>query len=695
MDIKDLNLNKEQLAAVKQVEGPVIVFAGAGTGKTKTLTSRIAYMISNCNIPAKNILAITFTKKATNEMKERVIKLASSNIDAHLVNISTIHALCAKILRQTIHILGYQNNFEIIDDEDSYRIVNDIYKELEISRKYLSPKVAYNMISNYKNGIGDLYDINLKIYNKYQEKLFASNQVDFDDLLLLTERVLTENKDYLKYYQNIYKYVLVDEFQDTNIIQYNIIKLLTKESRNLFVVGDDDQSIYAFRGANVLNMKQFSVDFPDAYKVILNQNYRSTNYILKGTNNLIAHNIHREEKELFSEISGSKKDIVIHNTDYFEDEPRFISNEILALKRKGYKLSDIAILYRSNVISRNIEKSLIENGIPYIMFGGFQFLKRKEIKDMISYLKFIVDHENIFHFKRIINLQSRGIGDKTIEKLLEYKKQNKCNLFEAIDIFHNSNPSTKTQGLMDFKKDIEILTAEIDKYSLPVFYERLLEVTKYLEFLKAEELEEDYKSRVENLEEFKSILVTLETQDDLQSLSSKEKLLYGFDNIILDEQAGTNYTKDGVILSTVHSIKGLEFKVIFVVALEEGIFPSLKDDSDIEEERRIAYVAFTRAKEKLYLTCVNRRLIYGRVVLNQQSRFITEFVDNPDWKEKVDDFEEIIDDTPIKTGDKINHATFGKGLVITDDGSIIQVLFEKDHSLRRLLANHPAIKKIK
>ena len=692
MNLEDLNLNKEQMAAVKKIEGPVIVFAGAGTGKTKTLTSRIAYMISE-GINPKSILAITFTKKATNEMRERVHALIGS--DASKVTISTIHALCARILRQTIHAIGYKNNFEIIDDEDSLRVVNEIYKELEISRKYLSPRAAYNFISNYKNGIGDLYGINLTIYKKYQEKLFNANQVDFDDLLLLTEKIFIEQPDYLKYYQSQFKYILVDEFQDTNIVQYNIIKMIAGEKCNIFVVGDDDQSIYSFRGANVLNMKQFSVDFPQAFKVILSQNYRSTKEILRGTNCLISHNIHREKKELKTDITGSNKDVVIFNTSYFEDEPHFLVSEIKSLVSKGYKYKDIAILYRNNVISRGIEKALIEKGIPYVMYGGFQFLRRREIKDVISYLKFIIDPNNLFHFKRIINLKNRGIGDKTIDKLVEYQASYNLSLFDAITKFHETSPSTKTKALVEFKDEMLHLIDLINQVDLVTFYDELLKTTEYVEILKEEEPDDIFKERLDNLNEFKSILYSLENDESIEEMTSMEKLENGFDNIILDESAGTNYDKGGVVLSTVHSVKGLEFKVVFVVALEEGIFPSLKEDSDIEEERRIAYVAFTRAKEKLYLSCVNHRLIYGRVVLNQQSRFITEFVDIQGFKASEGDVDEILDNEPIKTGDHVMHTLFGKGLVVSTDDTTIQVLFEKDHSLRKLMNNGQKIKKIK
>ena len=684
-------LNKEQRAAVEKVEGPVIVFAGAGTGKTRTLTTRIAYMITEKDIDPKNILAITFTKKATNEMRERVIKL--SGINAKYVTISTIHAFCARILRQTISKLGYSLNFEIVDEEDVNKIINDIYKDLDISKKYFSPKAAANIISAYKNGIGEINGIIKQVYDAYQKRLKENNQVDFDDLLVLTEQIFASFPDVLEHFQNKYKYILVDEFQDTNVIQYNIIKLLADKYRNIFVVGDDDQSIYSFRGANVLNMYQFSKDYPDREMIKLTQNYRSTNAILRGSNNLIKHNKHREEKELFSDVEGKLQDVTIHDSYYYEDEPRYIADEIKHLvAHQNYQYKDIAILYRTNVISRNIELGLIEAGIPYQIYGGFAFLKRKEIKDVLSYLKFIMEPENLFHFKRIINLPARGIGDKTIEKLMLYKREDET-LFEAITRYHNDFPSTKTEALVEFKDLIVKLQQLFEKLPLPEFYDEMIELTHYKEALKNED--DDDNNRILNIEEFKSILVQLERRADLEGMTNKEKLQIGFDDVILDETVGTKQDMNGVVLSTVHSIKGLEFRAVFVVALEEGIFPSLKEDSDIEEERRIAYVAFTRAKERIYITCVSRRLIYGRVVLNQKSRFITEYVASLEWKEHLEEQKEIEDNTPIKVGDKVTHCNFGDGLVISESGSIIQVLFDKDHSFRKILRDHPSIKKRK
>ena len=684
-------LNKDQRAAVERVEGPVIVFAGAGTGKTRTLTTRIAYMITEKDIDPKNILAITFTKKATNEMRERVIKL--SGINAKYVTISTIHAFCARILRQTISKLGYNQNFEIVDEEDVNKIIVDIYKELDISKKYFSPKACANIISSYKNGIGEINGVIKQVYDVYQKRLKDSNQVDFDDLLVLTETLFQEFPDVLEYFQNKYKYILVDEFQDTNVIQYNIIKMLANKYQNIFVVGDDDQSIYSFRGANVLNMYQFSKDYPNRFLVKLTENYRSTNAILRGSNNLIKHNKHREEKELFSKNEGTLQDVIIHDAYYYEDEPRYIADEIKSLvSQRKYQYKDIAILYRTNVISRNIEMGLIEAGIPYQVYGGFAFLKRREIKDVLSYLKFIMEPENLFHFRRIINLPARGIGDKTIEKLLLYRNEGET-LFSAIERYKVAFPSAKTEALKEFKDLIVSLQELFEKLPLPEFYEELLAKTGYREYLKQED--DDESNRVQNVEEFKSILVQLDRRTDLEGMTNKEKLQIGFDDVILDETVGTKQDMNGVVLSTVHSIKGLEFKAVFVVALEEGIFPSLKEDSDIEEERRIAYVAFTRAKERIYITCVSRRLIYGRVVLNQKSRFITEYVASLEWKEHLEEQKEIEDTTPIKVGDKITHCNFGDGLVISESGNIIQVLFDKDHSFRKILKDHPSIKKRK
>ncbi len=685
------NLNKEQLEAVQAVEGPVMVFAGAGTGKTRALTARIAYMIQEKNIMPYNILAITFTKKATNEMRERVSNIVGDK--AKYVNISTIHALCAKILRMGIEAIGYKKDFEIIDDEDALKIINEIYKDENIDRKFFPAKSALNVIGNYKiNDNYKLFALQEKIYNCYQKYLKEHNLVDFEDLLVLTKEVLLKDQEYLKYLQDKYQYILVDEFQDTNPIQYEIIKMLVGEKQNLFVVGDDDQSIYSFTGATVDNMYLFLDDYPKSQKIILDQNYRSSNVILKGANSVINNNENREKKSLKGQTDGSFSDVVINEAYYFEDEARYVANEIKALVKIGYDYQDIAVIYRNNVISRNFELAFIENKIPYTIYGGVSYLKRREVKDIVSYLKFIIDNDNITHFKRIINQPSRGIGDKTIDKVLEIMEEKNANLFDAITLAQLASPSTKTNALQEFKLMILDFKEKINELPLQEFYDYLLQKTGYLEMAKIED-QDNETNRVGNLEEFKSILLKVEANFIDEGLNNVEKLKRSFDEIILDESLGDKTSKKGVVLSTIHSVKGLEFDVVFVTALEEGIFPALREDSDVEEERRIAYVAFTRAKKRIYLTCATRRLIYGRVVKNQKSRFLTEYLANPELDlhmktERKKSKEELGE---IHVGEHLYHSNFGAGIVIAVDDLTAQILFEKDNSLRKILKTHPSI----
>lgn len=688
------NLNPQQQEAVKAVDGPVIVFAGAGTGKTRTLTSRIAYMISERNIPAKQILAITFTKKATNEMRERIFALAGTS--AGEVFISTIHAFCASVLRKFIGLIGYKQNFEIIDDEDSVRVLTEIYKDKNFDRKAFSPKAAHNMISAYKNGVMPIGGIVTTLYEAYQDYLFEHNLVDFDDLLLLAKKVFTLHKEVLEYFQDRFRYILVDEFQDTNMTQYEIIKILGQKYQNVFVVGDDDQSIYSFRGAVVDNMYAFMKDFDNVTLIKLTQNYRSTNALLVGANTLIANNVLREKKELFSTKKGELNDVVVTESTYHEDEVRFVVNEIAHLIRGGVNPNQIAVLYRNNVVSRNFELALVEARIPYVIYGGFSYLKRREIKDAISYLKFLLEPDNLFHFKRIINQPSRGIGEKTVEKIAERCQMYQETIFEAIEWLHANNSSNKTSVLMEFKALIENLQKALEQMPLVEFFDYMLDKTGYLEMLSQEDVFE--ANRVENLEEFKSILYRFEQIYDNEGLSKKEILQMGFDEILLDETLSTDTGTSGVVLSTVHSAKGLEFDYVFVVALEEGLFPALREDSDIEEERRVAYVAFTRAKKKIYLSCATTRLIYGRIVCNPKSRFLTEYLMGRKDQEKpaiikTEDLHLDEASRDFHVSDHIYHSAFGYGLVIAVEETTIQVLFEKDKSIRKIKKDHPSLRK--
>lgn len=684
------NLNSQQLTAVKTIDGPVLVFAGAGTGKTKTLISRIIYMVKEKDIKPYNILAITFTKKATNEMRERLEKALGE--EAYQVYMSTIHSMCSRILRREITVLGYKKDFEIIDDEEGAKILGEVYKNLGIDKKKVWPKTALQAISDFKNNNTPLMGLIIEIYEAYSNYLKENNMVDFDDLLLLTKKIFEENPDILEHYQNIHKYILVDEFQDTNSIQYQIIKLLAAKNQNIFVVGDDDQSIYSFRGARVENMQEFMNDYPNAKKIILDKNYRSTNVILKGANSVIKNNKMREAKSLVSDVPGELTDVMVKENFYHDDEVRYVTDEILSLINKGYKPKDIAILYRNSAISRNFELSLIENRIPYRIYGGVSYLKRKEIKDIISYFRFIIDEGKLVHFKRILNLPPRGIGEKTIQKVEEYMDQSSLNILDAINDYCKENKTTKNKLLLDFRSLIIDLKEKLDTMALPEFFDYFLDKTGYKEFIKNEYPAEEH--RVENVEEFRSVLVNVEESLAGENLTGSEKMQIVFDQILLDDSLSDISVTDGVTLSTVHSVKGLEFKVVFIVALEEGIFPTLRDDVDIEEERRVAYVAMTRAKEKIYLTCASRRLIYGRVVRNQKSRFLIEYLVNEDINKSVEKRNELPKSSgEITVGSRIYHTSFGYGLVVEVKDDKIRVVFDKDKEIRLLYKNHSSITK--
>lgn len=687
-------LNKEQLEAVQSVEGPVMVFAGAGTGKTRTLISRIVYMVRECNIKPFNILAITFTKKATNEMKERLN--ASIPDDAKFVHISTIHSLCAKILRRNAGLLGYAKNFEVIDEDDQIKAIGEIYKKLDVNRRTLSPKTAIKAIGDYKNkSCLELVGLLKNVYVEYQAYLKENNLMDFEDLLVLTEELFKQNSDVLEYYQNLFKYILVDELQDTNSVQYDIVNLLCAKHENIFAVGDDDQSIYSFRGAKIENMMKFREDHPNAKIIKLVENYRSTNMILKGSNAVIRNNKIREPKELFSNNPGSKSDVVIQEAYYYEDEVRYVTNEIATLVRHNdYKYSDIAVIYRNGALSRNFELAFIQDRIPYNIYGSFAFLKRKEVKDIISYLRFIASPTKIMHFKRIINVPSRGVGEKTIEKLQEYMEEHDCSILESIEYFKVDNSTSKTEALIDFKKMIEELHEALEKMPLPDFFDHMLEVTGYMDMLK-EEAEVEEINRIDNVKEFKSILFQLEYDDLNANLSQIEKIETGLDELLLDTSTIDDHVQDGVVLSTIHSVKGLEFRAVFVVGLEEGIFPAVREEVDMEEERRVAYVAFTRAKEKLYITCSARRLIYGRLVRNPKSRFLIEYLNAQEIKELVEEKnEKSVSNGEITVGSRVNHKFFGNGLVITKDDRYVQILFDKDQTLKKIAKDHPTLSKI-
>lgn len=556
--------------------------------------------------------------------------------------------------------------------------------------------------------------------------------------MIKTLELFEKCPEVLEKYRNTYHYILVDEFQDTDKTQYKIISMMAKNSRNLFVVGDDDQAIYGFRGAYYDNMKLYKKDFPEFKRILLEENYRSTQEILKGTNNLISSNFDREGKQLFSSRAGKTEDVVISQLPGDREEVDYVVTNINSLINKGYEYKDIAVLYRTTVVSRGFELGMVQNNIPYRIFGGISYLRRKEVKDVIAYLKLIINHNDINSFKRIVNEPSRSLGKTTIDKVLDHKKATGKTLFETISTI-GSIPNNKKSVLIDFMNMILDLDSKLDAMDLGDFFDELIAKTNYLEAIKDDE---DEKERLENLKEFKSILVSVE--DNGEVATRREKLISAFDEAILadDKLQNQRQRQDGVTLSTVHSVKGLEFKAVFVVAFEDGLFPNLGyfSDVDIEEERRIAYVACTRAKDKLFLTCAKNRLLYGNRLHNPQSIFLLEFL-GIDAKKNIekkkvasrDDFEygisqigkdngfddainqtensnvkdktetaqvvgTLSDDKEFKVGDFVNHKIYGDGIIVslekkTEMGWMGKICFTAQGTIKTFDMLHPSIKK--
>ena len=704
-------LNKNQLEAATTYAGPVMVFAGAGSGKTKTLTHRVANMI-NEGISPYNILAITFTNKATNEMKERLFGVVGGQIK--FATISTFHSLCARILRQDIEVLGYKRNFEIIDEEDQLKIITDALDQLNIDKKKFTAKQMRKMINYHKCfNIKPSSPIEQRIFNKYEDLMKEMSLLDFEDLLIKTYELFSLHLDVLEKYRSKFQYILVDEFQDTNLIQYKIVKLLALNHRNLFVVGDDDQSIYSFRGTNYENMQLFKNDFPEHKIIILDQNYRSTQSILDGSNRLISNNENRQGKLLFSEIKGSPTDVVVQSLNDERDEVDYVVSKIKeGVKYNNKSYSDFSILYRSSVISRNFELGMISNNIPYRIFGGISYLRRKEIKDIIAYLKLIIDNNDVMSFKRIVNEPTRGLGLKTIQDLLALAKTYSLTIFDAIDAFKSISLS-KYKTLLEFKNMILDFNSKLEQMTLTELFEEILLQTDYLSIY---EDDENFEERKENLLEFKSILLQIENDGEIAS--NKEKLIYAFDEAILsdDKLQNQRQTNEGVTLSTIHSVKGLEFDTVFVVALENGVFPSyvvLSEGDELEEERRIAYVAVTRAKTKLFLTSSKKRLLYGSISRNKPSQFLLEFsggnkfepknnyqkIDNDDYNIRQVSYEtsnEPQDENKgsYKIGDFIIHKVYGEGIIVSlDDETTGKICFTARGEIKTFDLTHPSIRK--
>ena len=689
-------LNERQQEAIKALDGPMLVLAGAGSGKTKVLTTKVAYLLEERDVSPKNILAITFTNKAAREMKDRIFSLIGR--EAFLIQISTFHSFGLKILKENYDLLGYTSNFTILDASDSETVIKKIMKDYDIdSSKYNYRAIKSSISSNKNEMVGveefkkfvynDYDEVVLKVYEEYEKELKRSNAIDFDDLLILPLKLFNEHKEVMEKYQEQYKYVFIDEYQDTNKPQYILSKLISAKYKNITVVGDNDQAIFTWRGADYKNILNFEKDYEDAKVVILDENYRSTKTILKAANNVIKNNKLRKEKNLWTENEDGNK-ITYYKAFDERDESFYVIKEIRKLLDDGVNPNDICVLYRANAQSRGIEDAFLENNISYRIVGSFAFYQRKEIKDLLSYLKLIHNEKDDVSLLRVINYPKRGIGSKTIEELTMVAREKGCSLYDAIE-------SGKE---LEFKNIIEDLKKESEKMSLTEFIDLVLDKTGIRPELKSERtLEADI--RLENLEEFKSITRTVEEVDGIASLGDFLDEI----SLVTDASEKQEDGQDKVTLMTMHAVKGLEFDYVFVIGVEEGLFPhlnSMNSEDELEEERRLCYVAITRAKKKLYIINARSRLLYGKISSNVPSRFIAEIGDDlldqekkePIFSKKINR-EDMMTDNDIKAGDLIEHDKYGKGVVMDIDGSIATIAFSKA-GVKKLLKNHKAIKKV-
>lgn len=694
------SLNDRQKEAVVNTDGPMLILAGAGSGKTKVLTTKVAYLIEEKNIDPNNILAITFTNKAAKEMKERIFKLEGNS--AFYIQISTFHSFGLKILKENCELLGYEKNFTILDSDDSLSIIKKIMKELNIDANKYNPKAIKNVISNNKNEIIDpekysLYvntdfdEITLEVYRKYEKSLKINNAVDFDDLLILPLKLFNNNPGVLQKYQEKYKYVFIDEYQDTNEPQYILSKMISAKYKNITVVGDADQAIFTWRGANYKNILNFEKDYKDAKVVLLEENYRSTKTILNAANNVIKNNKVRKEKNLWTQNEEGSK-ITYYKAFDEKDESNYVVNEIKKLIEKGVNPKDICVLYRANAQSRTVEEAFLTSNISYNIVGSYAFYNRKEIKDLIAYLKLIYNNKDDVSLLRVINYPKRGIGNKAIENLAIKSNVLDKSLYEVID-------SGKE---LDFKNMIEEIKKEESHLTLTELIDMVLDKSGMKKSLEDEKsIEADI--RLENLEEFKSIAKAMEINEGIVSL---EELLDKL-ALVSDVSEQKNDNEGKVTLMTMHAVKGLEYDYVFIVGVEEGLFPhsnSLESNDELEEERRLCYVAITRAKKKLYLINARSRILYGKVSSNVPSRFINEisdeYIETIGKKEDINVFKPKIDknkmmneDNDLHPGDMVNHDKYGFGVVVTIDGSIATISFKRD-GLKKLMKNHKSIHKM-
>jgi len=709
-------LNEKQQEAVKIKEAPILVIAGAGSGKTKVLTHRIAYLIFQKNINPNNILAVTFTNKAAQEMKDRIEFINKDISDRNMMKglwMGTFHSICARILRQEIDVLGYHKNFVIYDKGDQLSMIRRCIKDLELDSKRYTPNIISSIIDRAKNNLEDskLFEYNAinyfnkivgKVYRQYQEELHENNALDFNDLILLTVKLFQEKPEILEDYQNKFRHVLVDEYQDINYAQYQLVKLLSEKNNNLFVVGDPDQSIYKFRGADLNNILRFEQDFPHSKVVKLEQNYRSTKVILEGATNLIKHNRNRKEKELWTNKQGGEK-IRCYEAASAIDEAVFVSQEIMKLnKEEGKTFKDFAILYRTNAQSRSFEEIFNKLGVPFRVVGGLRFYERKEVKDILAYLRFTHDQKDGVSFLRIINNAKLGIGKITLNKIVGLAKKNNLNFHQAL------NKSLKIIKIsVDRKEKIKKFTSLVDELNSKKDELKgsglLIELIKKINYYEELKKEGEFKaqSKIENIKEL--ILAVQEFEENNEDKSLTAFLEYIALITDIDLYKGE---EDVITIMTLHSAKGLEFPVVFITGFEEGIFPhsrALNSEEELEEERRLCYVGMTRAKERIYLTYAWRRNLNGNTLFNSVSRFISEIPKHLIKKADMGKVEEILslndrkEKIEIAVGCKIKHLDWGIGVILnkvdTENDIFITVDFERV-GLKKLSVNFAPLEKL-
>ncbi len=707
------DLNPAQREAVLTTEGPVLVIAGAGSGKTRVLTRRIAHLLAAVGVKPPEILAITFTNKAAAEMRERVEDLVGP--PARAAWVMTFHAACGRILRREAPRLGYRSNFTIYDSADQLRLTKQCLEDLERDPKRFTPRGIHSQISNaknqligpddYANRVASFYDQTVAdVYKLYQTKMFNSNAVDFDDMLYLTVDVLERFPEAQEKWQTAFRYLLVDEYQDTNHAQYKFLQLLAAKHSNVFAVGDPDQSIYAFRGADIRNVLEFERDFPGAKTIALEQNYRSTNSILEAANGVISHNRERKPKNLWSELGDGDPVRVVEVEDE-HSEARYVAAEIARLVEEGYNGNEIAVFYRTNAQSRVLEDVLVRQGVAYQVIGGPRFYERAEIKDLVAYLQVIDNPFDAVSLLRIANRPRRGVGDSSLAKLMSFADDAEMSLWEAMDRTEAAGVGTApAKAVKSFRNVIQSLMSAAQENDVPELIERVLEQSGYMDSLEVERTIEA-QGRIENLQELVSLAREWMESAAEPTLSSflQEVSLYSDQDAIRGEGSL-------VTLMTLHNAKGLEFKAVYLIGMEEGIFPHSRsiEEQGVEEERRLCYVGMTRAMERLTLLHASSRMLYGGRSFNLPSRFLDELPEAhverdqlkpASWSNygapKQSQVAPRADVPSLSTGDSVRHGTLGEGVVVRiEAGGVITVRFADDGTERRLMLDYAPLEKI-